>query len=101
MAELSITDFVFEPLSDVGANDVDIINEHTNLINNNQFSAATELTDKGFSAAFFNYLLERVSNLGTYAKETSHDEYIHYSYNDPNVDEMPSTAKLFVKIIEE
>lgn len=101
MADLSIADFVFEPLSDVGANDIDIINEHTNLIDNNQFSAATELTDKGFSAALFNSLLERVSNLGTYVGGMTANEQIHYSYNDPNVDEMPSTAKLFVKVIKE
>lgn len=101
MTELYITDFIFEPLSDVGANDIDIINEHTNLINNNQFSAATELTDKGFSAVLFNSLLERVFNLRTYVDSMATKEQIHYSYNEPNVAEMPSTAKLFVKISTE
>lgn len=100
---MNYQDIIFEPLSDIGAEATDLINEHENLINNNQFSDASTLlesTTKGFKASLFNLIQERLRALEVYLLNTFvADETEYYSYNEPNVDEMPEGAKFFIQII--
>lgn len=97
-------DIVFEPLSDTGANELDLINEHDNLINNNQFSDASTLlssTDKGIKASLFTFIQERLRALELYIlNEYIAEEGEYYSYNSPNVEEMPEGAVFFIQILE-
>ena len=97
-------DITFEPLSDTGANDIDSINEHNELLNNDSFSYAASLTasvGKGFTASLFNLIQEKLRALEVYIlNEFVADEGEYYSYNEPNIDEMPDDAIFFIQILE-
>lgn len=101
---MEYTDITFEPLSDTGANELDLINEHNRLLNNNYYSEASTIassTKKGFTASLFNYIQERLRALEVFIL----NEYVaepgeYYSYNEPNIDEMPEDAVFFIQIIE-
>ena len=68
---MDIQDFTFVPLSDVGAGDIDIINEHKKLIKEEKYSEATEYLnnqnfDKGFRASLFNEIQNKIRKLQLY-----------------------------------
>ena len=64
-------DFSFVPHGDIGANELEVVKQHKNLINNNQYSDATALLDneniqKGARASLFNSLKEKIKTLQLY-----------------------------------
>jgi hypothetical protein len=95
-------DIVFEPLNDVGANELDIVNEHEQLLNNNDFDDAATLlssTKTGFKASLFNYIQERLRALEVFIlNEFVAEQGEYYSYNEPNIEEMPEDAVFFIQI---
>lgn len=101
---MEYSNIVFTPLSDTGANELDLINEHDNLINKNQFSDASALSatmDKGIKASLFTYIQERLRALEVYIlNEFVADEGEYYSYNEPNIEEMPENAVFFIQILK-
>lgn len=91
MAELDIG---FIPHNDLHPDDLDLTEQHKNLIQNNKFSDAAALLDnsnyrKGFRASLFNALEAKILELqvfllNKYAAEP--DEL--YSVKEPSEDEM-------------
>lgn len=68
---MEIKDFSFVPHSDVGANELQVVKQHENLIKNNQYSDATALLNnkniqKGARASLFNSLQEKIKKLQLY-----------------------------------
>ena len=89
---MKIKDVEFVPLSDVGANDIEIINEHKKLINDGNYSGATALLDevnfeKGVRASLFNSFQNKLRNLELYFLNSfvaEKDEYFSYEEPDEN-----------------
>ena len=46
---MELSELTFAPHSDVGANEIDIVNQHKNLINSGNYSDATALLNNGTS----------------------------------------------------
>lgn len=64
-------DIKFRPHSDMSISDQTIVNQHQNLIKNNQLSDATALLndngyDKGFRASLFNNMQDKVRMIQEY-----------------------------------
>ena len=82
-------DIVFEPHNDMSAEDIEIVNQHKNLINTGNYSDATTLLDnndyqKGFRASLFNSIQNRLRSVQEYLLNqfvADDDEY--YSYEEP------------------
>ena len=67
-------DLKFTPHSDMSVDDIEIVNEHSNLISNNQFDDATALLNnsnysKGFRASIFNGIQNKIRAVQEYLKE--------------------------------
>lgn len=67
-------DLKFTPHSDMSVDDIDVVNEHSNLISNNQFDDATALLNnsnyfKGFRASIFNGIQNKIRTVQEYLKE--------------------------------
>lgn len=67
---MQIEELKFKPLSDIGANDKEIVGTHATFIEEGKYTDATnyldnENYDKGARASFFNELSERINVLGT------------------------------------
>ena len=96
-------DIIFEPLSDTGANELDLINKHNELLKDNQYSEASALassTGKGVKASLFNLIQNRLRALKVFfLNEFVADKGEYYSYNEPNVEEMPDDAVFFIQIV--
>lgn len=101
---MEYTDIIFEPLSDTGVNELDLINEHNELLKNNKMSEASNLisgTDKGFKASLFDYIQERLRALEVFILNSFvAEDGEYYSYNEPNTEEMPEGAVFFIQIIK-
>lgn len=95
---MELKDIVFEPHSDMSADEADIVRQHDNLIKNN-FDDATELLNndhyvKGFRASLFNSIQNKIRKLEEYLLNefvAEKDEY--YSYDEPDIAQM--TGKSF------
>ena len=87
-------DIVFEPHNDMSAEDIEIVNQHKNLINTGNYSDATTLLDnndyqKGFRASLFNSIQNRLRSVQEYLLNqfvADDDEY--YSYEEPTAEFM-------------
>ena len=94
-------DLRFEPHSDMTIEDKSIVEQHKNLIKNNQLSDATALLDnnnyqKGFRASLFNYIQNKIRMIQLYLLNelvAERDEY--YSIEEPNGDFMDSHGYKF------
>ena len=94
-------DFSFVPHSDVGASELEIVEQHKNLIKNNQYSDATALLDnkniqKGARASLFNLLQEKIKKLQLYFLNeyvAEKDEY--YATTEPDENFMNENGYLF------
>lgn len=97
-------DIVFTPYSDTGANDISIINEHKNLISQNKFNdavTAAKQLGNGFTASFFNGLRARLRAIEVFIlNEFIAENGEYYSYNEPNEEEMPEDAKIFIHLLD-
>ena len=84
-------DIVFEPHNDMGAEDIEIVNQHKNLINTGNYSGATTLLDnndyqKGFRASLFNSIQNKIRKLQLYLLNefvANDDEY--FSDTEPDI----------------
>ena len=87
-------DIVFEPHNDMSAEDIEIVNQHKNLIGTGNYSDATTLLDnnnyqKGFRASLFNSIQNRLRSVQEYLLNqfvAEDDEY--YSYEEPTAEFM-------------
>lgn len=83
-------DLKFIPHSDMGIDDVIMVNQHNNLIKNEQFSDATTLLDnndyqKGFRASLFNSIQNKIRMIQIYLlNKTVADREEYYSYEEPS-----------------
>lgn len=88
---MEINELNFTPHSDVGANEIDIVNQHKNLINEGKFSDATTLLDnenfeKGVRASLLNSIQNKIRKLQLYLLNefvAEKDEY--FSLEEPNL----------------
>lgn len=87
---MELKDFSFIPHSDVGANEIDIVNQHKNLINQGQYSDATTLLDnenfeKGVRASLLNSIQNKIRKLQLYLlNEFVADEFEYFSDTEPD-----------------
>lgn len=91
--DLELQDIVFAPHNDTGADDIDVLQEHQNLINNNQYSDATNYLDtknyqKGFRASLFNSIEEKIGKIQVYLLNKIDDPECYYSITEPSKEEM-------------
>lgn len=100
-------DLRFNPHSDMAIEDIEIVEQHNNLIKNKKFSDATTLLDnndyqKGFRASLFNNIQNKIRMLQTYLLNkfvASKEEY--YSFDEPNADFMDEHGyKFWIKPYE-
>lgn len=100
---MNYNDINFTPYSDSGVDEKSAIDTHTELIKNNNLNDAASVatkTGKGFTASFFNGFRGRIRALEVFLLNSfiaEPGEY--YSYNDPNEEEMPEGAELFIQIL--
>ena len=86
-------DISFVPHSDMDIHDVNIVEQHKNLIEQNRFSEAASLLNntghkKGFRAAIFNTIQNKLREIQLYLlnKTAAPNEY--YSFTEPTDEEM-------------
>jgi len=90
---MNIDDLRFTPHSDMSVDDVEIVNEHSNLVNTGNFDDATALLNdnnysKGFRASIFNGIQNKIRTVQEYLKEkevTEKNEVI--SSTEPTTEE--------------
>ncbi len=98
---MEIKDFSFVPHSDVGANELEVVRQHENLIQNNQYSDATALLDneniqKGARASLFNSLKEKIKTLQLYfLNEYVATEEDYFSETEPTAKFMKENGYKF------
>ena len=98
---MELTDIIFTPSNDISADDIELLEEHKNLIQNNKFSDATALLDnknyqKGFRASFFNLLEQKIRSIQEYLLNkivAESDEY--YSYEKPTKEFMEENGYVY------
>lgn len=71
---MTVDDLKFTPHSDMSVDDIEIVNEHSNLISNNQFDDATALLNdnnysKGIRASIFNGIQNKIRIVQEHLKE--------------------------------
>lgn len=95
---MELNDIVFEPHSDMSADDADIVRQHDNFIKKS-FDAAAEFLNqkhytKGFAASLFHSIQNKIRILELFLLNefvAEKDEY--YSYEEP--DEAQMEGRLF------
>lgn len=88
------TDLLFVPHNDLHPDDINIVEQHQNLINNEQFSDATALLDnndyqKGFRASLFDSIEKKIQQIQIYLLNkyvAEPDEF--YSIEEPTEEQM-------------
>lgn len=87
---MELSELRFVPHSDVGANEIDIVNRHKNLINEGKFSDATTLLNnenfgKGVRASLLNSIQNKIRKLQLYLlNEFVSDEFEYFSDTEPD-----------------
>lgn len=90
---MELKDILFEPRSDIGADDMLIVNQHENLINNN-FDEAVALLDsnnfdKGVRASFVNSFQNKIRMVELYLINTFQpNKKTYYSDVEPSIEFM-------------
>ena len=91
---MEINELYITPHSDTGANDLEIINQHKQLINNEQYEEATTLLDnqgfeKGVRASLLNSIQNKIRKLQLFfLNEFSSNKYVYYSDEEPTLEFM-------------
>lgn len=88
---MELSELTFVPHSDVGANEIDIVNQHKNLINSGNYSDATTLLDnqnfeKGVRASLLNSIQNKIRKLQLYLLNefvAEKDEY--FALEEPDI----------------
>lgn len=87
-------DFIFVPHSDVGTFEIDVVNQHDNLINEGSYNDATALLEtesfnRGVRASFLNSMQDKLRKLQLYFLNefvAEKDEY--FSDTEPDTEFM-------------
>ncbi len=91
---MNLKDIVFEPHSDMGADSIELVNRHDNLIKQNRYDDATVLLNenkykKGFRASLFNSIQNKIRALEIYLlNEFVADTDELYSFTEPTEEQM-------------
>lgn len=91
---MELSELSFVPHSDTGANDLEIINQHNNLINNKNYDEAVALLDdnqfeKGIRVFLFKKIEQKLRRLQLYLlNELSTNPYVYYSDEEPTLEFM-------------
>lgn len=93
-------DFSFVPVSDVALSDVEILNQHKELVDNKDYDGATALLnnsgyDKGIRASFINGIIKKIQDIGLYLLNLTADPEEYYSIEQPDPEWMRENGKLF------
>lgn len=88
---MELSELTFAPHSDVGANEIDIVNQHKNLINSGNYSDATALLnnenfEKGVRASLLNSIQNKIRKLQLYLLNefvAEKDEY--FALEEPDI----------------
>lgn len=107
MEDITLTtdDIIFTPLSDIGANEFDSIEEHKQLLNNEIFDGEAltacleKVENKSMNASLFNSMQERIYKLGNYVANQTPIQYEVFSEEDLDINLMTDGAVFFNKII--
>ena len=100
-------DFSFVPVSDVALSDVEILNRHKELINQNNYDEATTLLnnssyEKGVRASFINGIVNKIVKIGLYLLNLTANPEEYYSIEQPDPVWMKANGKLFwIKVVTE
>lgn len=87
---MEIKELYFKPASDIGANEMDTVQNHKNLISLHKYSDATSLLtekdiEKGVRASFLNSIQNKLRKLQLYLlNEFVADEYEYFSDEEPD-----------------
>ena len=98
---MEIRDLYFTPHSDTGANDLDIIERHNDLIENGQYDEAVTLLDaeafeKGVRASLLNSIQNKIRQLQLYLlNEFNPDKETYYSDTEPDTTFMDANGYKF------
>lgn len=98
-------DFSFVPVSDMALSDIDIVEQHKQLLKNNNYSEATTLLNnnnysKGMRASIFNEIINRIQTIGLYLLNSVTDPEDYYSLEEPSSDFMKNNGyKFWIKPI--
>lgn len=98
-------DFSFIPVSDMALSDMDIVEQHKQLLKNNNYSEATALLDNnnysnGMRASLFNEIINRIQTIGLYLLNLTTDPEDYYSLEEPTEDFMKKNGyKFWIKPI--
>lgn len=91
---MNLKDIVFEPHIDMSANDIELINQHNNLIKQHKYNDATALLndnkyEKGFRASLFNSIQNKIRALEIYLlnEYVAEDDEL-YSFTEPTEEQM-------------
>jgi len=89
---MELKDIIFEPHSDMSADDVKTVRQHDNLIKNKFYDAAGLLNNnyaKGFRASIFNSIQNKIRKLEEFLlNEFVPDKDEYYSYDEPDEAQM-------------
>lgn len=93
-------DFSFVPVSDVALSDLEILNQHKNLVDSKNYDEATALLnnsgyEKGLRASFINGIVNKVQRIGLYLLNLIADPEEYYSIEQPDPQWMKENGKLY------
>ena len=98
---MELSELTFVPHSDVGANEIDIVNQHKNLINSGNYSDATALLnnenfEKGVRASLLNSIQNKIRKLQLYLlNEYLSEKDTYYSDEEPSLEFMKENGYKF------
>ena len=98
---MELSELNFTPHSDVGANEIDIVNQHKNLIDSGNYSDATTLLnnenfEKGVRASLLNSIQNKIRKLQLYLlNEYFSEKDTYYSDEEPSLEFMKENGYKF------
>lgn len=91
---MNLRDIVFEPHSDMSADDIELVKQHDNFIKQNRFDDATALLNnnnyqRGFRASIFNSIQNKIRMLEEFLLNefVAEDDEL-YKFTEPTDEEM-------------
>lgn len=97
---MEINELYFTPHSDTGVDEINIINQHKNLIQNEKYEEATTLLnnsdfEKGVRASLLNSIQNKIRKLQLFfLNEFSANKYVYYSDEEPSAEFMEENGYL-------
>lgn len=92
-------DLNFVPFSDTALSDMDLVNQHKELVNNGRYAEASTLMNqnysKGFKASLINGIIKKVQTIGLYLLNLTANPEEYYSIEEPDPEWMAENGKIF------